>query len=175
MKSYLFTSQRLGFRTWLQDDIDALAAINADNVVMEFFPSVQTREQTAAFILRMQAMYEQRGYCYYAVDTLHDAAFIGFTGLAWQEYEAHFTPCVDIGWRLAAGAWGKGYATEAATRCLHHGRRELGLGPILSVAPRANVPSIRVMQKAGLSYVQDFTHPLLKGNLRLERCVLYST
>ncbi len=175
MNPYLFTSQRLGFRIWRNDDIDAMAAISADPHVMRYFPAVATREQTASFIARMQSMYEERGYCYFALETLDDGKFIGFTGLMWQEYETTFTPCTDIGWRLAASAWGRGYATEAAVRCLQYGFEEAKLEKIVATAPRINLPSIHVMQKAGMQYLQDFTHPRLKGNLRLERCVLYGT
>jgi len=173
MTPYLFTSQRLGFRTWDENDIDAMAAINADPEVMRFFPATQDWQQTASFIARMQAMYEDRGYCYFALEKLDDGKFIGFTGLMWQDYGTTFTPCTDIGWRLAANAWGRGYATEAARRCLQYAFDELKLEEVVATAPRINLPSIHVMQKAGMSYLQDFTHPRLKGHQRLERCVLY--
>lgn len=173
MNPYLFTSQRLGFRTWRNDDIDAMAVINADPEVMRYFPNTQDREQTASFVARMQGMYEERGYCYFALETLEDGRFIGFTGLMWQDYGTSFSPCTDIGWRLATSAWGMGYATEAAKRCLQYAFKELKLETVVAAAPRVNLPSIHVMQKAGMEYLQDFSHPRLKGDLRLERCVLY--
>lgn len=173
MQRYLFTSLRLGFRTWQDDDVDAMAAINADPEVMKYFPALQDRQQTALFIARMQAMYKTRGYCYFPVETLDTGTFIGFTGLMWQDYDAPFTPCTDMGWRLAANAWGKGYATEAAIRCIKYAFEDLKLEKVVATAPGVNLPSIRVMQKAGMRYLQDFNHPRLKGDLRLERCVLY--
>lgn len=173
MQRYLFTSQRLGFRTWRSDDVDAMAAINADPEVMRYFPAIQDRQQTASFIARMQAMQENRGYCYFALETLEDNTFIGFTGLMWQDNNNELPPCTDIGWRLATRAWGKGYATEAAIRCLEYAYKDLNLKEVIATAPRVNQPSINVMQKAGMEYSRDFMHPGLKGDQRLERCVLY--
>ena len=125
-KTYLFTSNRLGFREWAVDDIDAMATINADPAVMEFFPSVKTYQQTKEFIERMQEHMRLRGFCYFAVDTLDDNRLIGFIGMAEQTFESNFTPFIDIGWRLARETWGKGYATEGANRCIEYAR-EIGI------------------------------------------------
>ncbi len=115
---YIFTSQRLGFRNWLDSDLPKMAAINADEEVMRFFPSTQTKAKTEEFIKRMQAQFEKHGFCYFAVEILESKALIGFIGLSEQTYKADFTPCVDIGWRLGRTHWGKGYATEGAKRVL---------------------------------------------------------
>lgn len=170
---YLFTSARLGFRNWQEADIKPMAAINADPSVMEFFPTVKTYEETAGFILRMQQQFAEKGYCYFAVDRLNDHTFIGFIGLSWQTFEADFTPCADIGWRLARTAWGKGYATEGARRCLEYAFNELQLNNVLSMAPKLNIRSEEVMKKIGMQKVKDFTHPLLLQDERLKTCVLY--
>lgn len=171
--NYLFTSQRLGFRCWEDEDIIPMTDINADTEVMKFFPATQGREQTVAFIQRMQTQYGEKGYCYFAVDTLHDGRFIGFIGLSFQTFEAPFTPCVDIGWRLAQSSWGNGYATEGALGCVQYGFQLPGIEEIYSMAPLVNEPSIRVMQKIGMEYISGFRHPFLDGNDRLEYCVLY--
>jgi RimJ/RimL family protein N-acetyltransferase len=117
-KSYLFTSERLGFRNWIASDIDRMSEINSDKKVMEFFPCVQSNEQTKLFVKRMQKHFDRTDFCYFAVDVLKSAELIGFIGLAEQTFEADFTPCVDIGWRLHTSAWNKGYATEGAKACL---------------------------------------------------------
>src|SRR5580698_8035695 len=100
MREYLFKSERLGFRNWQKADLPLLAEINADPEVMKFFPGIHNLAQTGSFIERMQKHLVDKGYCYYAVDKLVDGSFIGFIGLSQQTFEADFTPCIDIGWRL---------------------------------------------------------------------------
>lgn len=172
---YLFTSARLGFRNWLPADVASMAAINADPAVMEFFPAIQTLQQTEAFIERMQKQIAERGYCYFAVDALADGAFIGFIGLSYQTFVADFTPCTDIGWRLAQKEWNKGYATEGAQRCMYYALQELHLDKVVAMAPKVNVRSINVMQNIGMRETAGFIHPLLANDERLKECVLYET
>jgi RimJ/RimL family protein N-acetyltransferase len=171
--SYLFTSERLGFRNWCPADIAGMASINANPEVMKFFPATQDREQTAAFIKRMQQLYTERGFCYFAVETLEQEDFIGFIGLAWQEYTAPFTPCVDMGWRLKPEAWGKGYATEGATRCLAFAFSDLGLEKVIATAPLLNIKSISVMEQTGMQPLLQFKHPALTMHPELELCAAY--
>lgn len=170
---YIFTSQRLGFRNWTEADIPLMAAISADIDVMEFFPAVATSEQTAAFIERMKIMFTESGYCYFAVDRLEDNTLIGFIGLCYQDYDAPFTPCIDIGWRLGKDFWNKGYATEGAQRCLQYAFQDLKLKNIKAAAPAINTKSIGVMKKIGMRKQLDFIHPRLLDNERLKHCVCY--
>jgi RimJ/RimL family protein N-acetyltransferase len=170
---YLFTSERLGFRNWIDADLPKIAAINANEDVMQYFPSTQTKEQTQQIITRMQKQFETKGFCYFAVETLTNNEFIGFIGLSVQTYEADFTPCIDIGWRFGRTFWRNGYATEGAKRVLEYGFQELKLKKILSIAPLINKPSQHVMQKIGMRKVKTFTHSLFLDNERLKECVLY--
>lgn len=171
---YLFTSARLGFRNWKEEHLLPMAQINADPAVMEFFPALRSEEDTRQFIQRMQYQLQQEGFCYYAVERLDTGACIGFTGLSIQDFEAAFTPCVDIGWRLAPEAWNMGFATEAARRCIRHGFTDLGLERIVAIAPSVNTRSVTVMRKAGMQPERTFSHPLLQDYPRLKECVLYS-
>ena len=171
--TYLFTSQRLGFRAWRDSDMPLMAEVSADPLVMEFFPSVADASQTAGFIKRMQKMQMDRGYCYFAVDVLEGDKFIGFIGLCFQDYESPVTPSVDIGWRLSPSAWGMGYATEGAQRCIAYGFETLGLAKIIAVAPLLNIKSINVMKKAGMQLACTFEHPKLLDTPRLTTCVCY--
>ncbi len=171
--TYIFQSARLGFRMWRQEDEAKMALINADQAAMAFFPSLQSLKQTCLFIDKMQAQYEQVGFCYFAVDLLESGSFIGFIGLSEQTYEADFTPCVDIGWRLHPKVWGNGLATEGARACLDYGFNKLGLQKIVSLAPKINLPSEKVMKNIGMHKVSEFFHPLLLSNERLKLCVLY--
>lgn len=172
-KQYLFRSARLGFRNWEGEDIEIMAELNADAKVMEFFPSTQSREQTAAFVERMQKEYTEKGFCYFAVDTLDNHELIGFIGIHEQTFEADSTPCIDIGWRLKRSAWHKGYATEGAKRVLEFAFKDLQLEKIYSLTPVINLPSENVMKKIGMTRLHTFDFPLFKKDERLRSCVLY--
>ncbi len=173
MYTYLFTSERLGFRNWILDDLDQLADINNDEEIMEFFPFRPSKENTKDFILRMQQQYSDKGFCYFAVDVLETNKFIGFIGLSEQTYLDDLGSFVDIGWRLHKNFWNKGYATEGANACLDFGFDTIHLDKIYSVAPEINVKSETVMKKIGMQKVKTFQHPKLLNDKRLANCVLY--
>lgn len=172
-QKYLFKSERLGFRNWLESDIELMSAINADEKVMEFFPAIASKDQTIEFIEKMQKQFKEKGFCYFAVDKLENNEFIGFIGLSEKSFEAEFTPCIDIGWRLSSEEWNKGYAGEGAKRCLEYANEVLKLEKIVSIAPKINVKSEKVMKKIGMEKVLEFEHPLLINDERLRDCVLY--
>lgn len=172
---YLFRSERLGFRNWNLTDIDKMYAINADEKVMAFFPSRLTKEQTTAFVLRMQKQFEEKGFCYFAVDKLADHHFIGFIGLSAQTFTADFTPCVDIGWRIKRSEWNKGFATEGAKRCIDYALNSLKLESVYAFAPKINIKSEHIMKKIGLKKQYEFEHSLLANDDQLKFCVLYKT
>lgn len=172
--SYLFKSQRLGFRPWTTEDLPTMSAVNADADVMRFFPKTQGLEETRGFIERMHSEYSEKGYCYFATEILQTQRLIGFVGLFEQTFEAEFTPCVDIGWRLSKEEWGKGYATEGAKACLKYGFNELNLDNIVAVCPTINKPSENVMIKIGMKKQLVFNHPNLKDFPRIEECYMYS-
>ena len=170
---YLFKSERLGFRNWKESDVKKLHKINSDEDIMEFFPSIPNLTQTNEFVEKMKIMYTENGYCYFSVDHLESQNFIGFIGIAIQNYESVVTPCTDIGWRLDKQYWNKGYATEGALRCLEYAFNDLKLKKIKSIAPEINLKSIEVMKKIGMKKITEFKHPLLKDYTRLEKCVCY--
>jgi len=107
--------------------------------------------------------------------TSGEAAFAGFVGLAVPRFEAHFTPAVEVGWRLDAEWWGRGYATEAAREALRFGFTEAGLAEIVSFTAPANEPSRAVMRRIGMTHdpAGDFDHPALPPGHHLRRHVLY--
>ena len=172
-KSYQFKSERLGFRRWRKDDLKEFAALNADKAVMKHFPNVLSVVQTEQFIDRLQKHYAENGYCYFAVEVLETAEFIGFIGLAYQKYETTFAPGTDVGWRLKKAAWGKGYATEGAKRCLVYAFDELKLANVFAVCTIGNTKSENVMRKIGMIKMGEFKHPNLKEFPNYEKCLWY--
>lgn len=150
-----------------------MIAISASKAVMRFFPAVATPQQTKDFIKRMQKLFSEKGYCYFAVDLLESKEFIGFIGLNDITYDASFAPAIDIGWRLAENHWGNGYATEGAKRCVDFAWETLKINKIVATAPIINSRSIAVMHKIGMVKQTEFKHPRLLGNTRLENCVCF--
>ncbi len=170
---YLFKSEHLGFRKWRDADLEAMAQISSDQVVMEFFPSVQDKIYVFDFLRRMNEEYHENGFCYFAVDLLSNGELLGFIGIHEQTFVSDFTPCIDIGWRLKKEVWNRGYATEGAKRCLRFAFEDMNLKKIYSMTPKVNLKSQRIMQKIGMQKVKDFVLEFLKEDERLKDCVLY--
>jgi RimJ/RimL family protein N-acetyltransferase len=168
-------TMRLHLRQWRLSDQTPLAALNADPRVMEYYPKPLTRQESDAFASRIQAHFEQFGFGLWAVEIPDVAPFAGFVGLAVPSFEAPFTPCVEIGWRLAAEHWGNGYATEAARTVLAFAFEALELGEVVSFTTANNGRSRRVMERIGMSRypADDFDYPTLPEGHRFRRHVLY--
>lgn len=147
--------------------------MNSDPEVMEFFPKPLSAEESDQMVERLKAYQQEHGFCFYAVDQLSDHAFIGFIGLVITTFDAFFTPCPEIGWRLKRSAWGKGYATEGAKRCLKYGFEQLQFEQIYSFTTVTNKRSEKVMQKIGMAKQIDFDHPKIPDGHPLQRHVLY--
>ncbi|HST13981.1 MAG TPA: GNAT family N-acetyltransferase [Gaiellaceae bacterium] len=167
-------TERLVLRQWRDDDKEPFAALNADPIVMEHFPSTMSREASDAYVDRVSRLIAERGWGTWAVEVAATAEFIGFVGLNEPRFEAHFTPAVEIGWRLARGAWGHGYATEAARAALAYAFDELKLAEVVSFTTVENWRSRRVMERIGMTYdpTDDFDHPNVT-DARIRPHVLY--
>lgn len=168
-------TERLHLRRWKESDKEPFAALNADPVVMEFFPNTLSREESDAFVQRIEERFEKWGFGPWAVELKETGQFIGYVGLAIPQFEAPFMPAVEIGWRLAKEYWGKGYATEAANACLDVAFNQLGLKEIISFTVPANIPSRKVMERLGMTHnpADDFAHPRLPADHPLSKHVLY--
>jgi RimJ/RimL family protein N-acetyltransferase len=142
---------------------------------MEFFPSVLDRAESDALADRIEAGFRVLGYGLWAVEVPREAEFIGFVGLALHDFEAHFTPAVEVGWRLERSYWGRGFASEAARAAVADGFNRAELDEIVSFTVPANVRSVRVMQRLGMTHdpADDFDHPRFPVGHRLRRHVLY--
>ncbi|MTB50786.1 GNAT family N-acetyltransferase [Lewinella sp. W8] len=170
----VITTDRIILRTWRPEDLDEMAAINDDSRVMRYFPSRRTRQETLTFLEQQNQQFAERNHAYFAAERITDGRLLGFVGLSHQSYEAPFTPCVDIGWRLHPDAWGKGYATEGALACLQFAREELKLKKVVAVTPHSNLPSVAVMRRIGMKEAGLFDHPGISGESPLNPCVWWS-
>jgi RimJ/RimL family protein N-acetyltransferase len=171
----IIETERLILRTWSNDDLHALYSINQDLKVMKYFPSLQSLDATKNFIDKMKFHFEKYGYSLYATIRKDTSEFIGFVGLSKVAFNAHFTPTIEIGWRLSSKHWGKGFATEGARAVLDYAFRELDISEVVSFTAKDNTKSINVMQKIGLNNNQDdnFNHPKLDDSSPLKYHVLF--
>ena len=168
-------TERLSLRDWRDADLAPFARLNADPQVMANFPQALSAAESDAFAARIRANLRAQGYGLFALERRDTGAFCGFVGFAHPSFSAAFTPCVEIGWRLAAEHQGQGFATEAARACLRHAFEDLGWEEVVSLTWEGNLPSRRVMEKLGMTRdpLEDFEHPRLELGSRLSRHVLY--
>ena len=166
---------RVLLRRWRDDDRAAFAEMNADPRVMEFFRGHLTRAESDAMIDGIEAHFDDHGFGLWAVEVPNVAPFIGFAGLSTAKFKAHFTPCIEVGWRLAFQHWGQGYATEAARVALGYGFETLAIPEIVSFTSTANLRSRAVMERLGMQRngAEDFDYLSFPEGHPLRRHVLY--
>ena len=168
-------TQRLVLRRWQRRDYEPFARLNADPRVMEYMPGPLSSEESDALAQRIETGFERHGFGLWAVEVPGVSEFAGFVGLAVTEFASHFTPAVEIGWRLDAEHWNRGYATESARAVLDLAFGTLGLDEIVSFTVPANHRSRSVMEKIGMTRnaADDFEHPQLPAGHPLRAHVLY--
>jgi RimJ/RimL family protein N-acetyltransferase len=169
------SSGRVCLRRWRDEDREVFAAMNADARVMEFFRAPLGRAESDAMVDGIQKHFNEHDFGLWAIEVPGVAPFIGFAGLAIARFSAHFTPCVEVGWRLAFDHWGHGYATEAARLALGYGFGPLALPEVVSFTTVTNYRSRAVMERLRMRRdpAHDFDYPSLPENHPLRRHVLY--
>jgi len=166
-------TDRLLLRRWKESDLEPFATMNADPAVMKYFPKTLPRHESDAFVERIESRFVAGGFGLWAVEA--QERFIGFVGLWPAGFSAQGDDSIEIGWRLAAHAWGKGYATEAARAARDDGFDRLGLDELVSFTSVINLASRAVMERIGMNHdrAADFAHPNLEPDHPLSPCVLY--
>jgi RimJ/RimL family protein N-acetyltransferase len=166
---------RLMLRRWRPEDREPFAVLNADPEVVAYLNGALSRAQSDELVDRIEAGFEHYGFGLWAVEVRAGSEFIGFAGLARPPFEAHFTPAVEVGWRLARSAWGNGYATEAGRAALAFGFEQAGLTEIVSMTAVGNRRSRAVMERLGMRRdpADDFEHPNVPAGSPLRPHVLY--
>ncbi|MBY4641805.1 GNAT family N-acetyltransferase [Gluconacetobacter entanii] len=168
-------SHRLVLRPWEDRHRQPFADMSADPAVMEYMMPLTPHGAHTTWIDNQRAHQQEHGFCFWAVEDRTDGTFMGTVGLYRMGYDAHFTPAVEIGWRVARPFWGRGYAPEAAATCLRFGFETLGLPEIVANTAPDNLRSRRVMEKLGMMRDprDDFDHPRVPSGHPLRRQVLY--
>ncbi|NDV47239.1 N-acetyltransferase [Paludibacter sp. 221] len=164
---------RLILRDWREDDFPAFAKMNSDENVMKYFPKTLMEEESREMFNQIQNHFEKYGYSAYAIESKKHKTVIGFAGFHNIDFDADFTPGVEILWRLQFDKWGKGYATEAASACLRYAKVRLDFKEVYSYTTIWNKMSENVMQKIGMNKISEFNHPLLPEGHLLSKHVLY--
>lgn len=169
-------TERLMLRDWKQEDLPLFQQMNVDRQVREYFPDIMSYRRSEIIFHHMQEEISRSGLGLFAVELKSSGEFIGFIGMQYLEKSPIFSldimPCYEIGWRLRAEFWGKGYATEGAKAVLEYAYRHIDL-PVYSFTSVHNERSIHVMEKIGLKKIETFNHPLLPARHPLARHVLY--
>lgn len=170
----MLRTDRLLLRQWTEDDFLPFFEMCSDKDVMEFFPETLTKDASYAMGQRIQSLITERGWGFWAVEIPNEQSFIGFVGLHIPKDSLPFSPCVEIGWRLAKQYWNKGYATEVAEKALEYAFDTLNLDEVVSFTTVANIRSRTVMQKLGLhDSGQNFMHPDIEASHAQCEHVLY--
>jgi RimJ/RimL family protein N-acetyltransferase len=171
----MLETDRLLLRRWKVEDREPFAAMNADPRVMEFFPGVLTREESDQLIESIEAHFDNHGFGLFAAELKAEKKLIGFIGLHVAGFQSHFTPCVEIGWRISPEYWGKGLALEGSREVIRFAFERLRLDSLVSFTVPENTASRRLMERLGMTHdpAEDFDHPKLPPGHRLRRHVLY--
>ncbi|AYV57560.1 GNAT family N-acetyltransferase [Leptospira kmetyi] len=169
----ILETERLILREWRNEDLEPFYRMSSDPIVMEYFPSLLTKDDSEKFIEKVRSHFENFGYGLWVLESKSGGEWIGFTGFMNVSFQAAFTPAVEIGWRLASPFWDRGYASEAASVCLCYGFEELGFSKIVSFTSVLNTRSQSVMKRIGLKEAGSFSHPNLPSGHILSKHVLY--
>ena len=165
-------TERLCLGHWVQSDLQALSEMNADPKVMAHFPSPLNQVESARQLQRLRNHQAKHGFTAWPIHTLK-GEFIGLCGLLWAEFEAPFTPAVEISWRFRPEFWGQGYAHEAAKRVISEAFGPLNISSLVSFTAETNQKSWRLMERLGMKRDRDFEHPSLDPSSQLLRHRLY--
>lgn len=166
-------TSRLRLRPWRDEDFAPFAALNADRQVMAHFPATLDRAESDVLAARCQSLIEAQGWGFWATEIKASGDFIGFVGLHRPIAELPFSPCVEIGWRLARPFWSQGYASEAARAALSFAFNDLALAEVVAFTSLENRRSQAVMERLGMRRAENFEHPALPPGHPLREHCLY--
>lgn len=165
-------TDRLHLRSWRDEDLEGLTAMNADPKVMEHFPIPLTASESASFLQRLKKHEQDHGFTVWAVGT-DEAPFIGFCGGLWTDPEYSFAPAIELIWRFRCEFWGQGYASEAAKAAIKDVFTYRKIDSLVAFTAETNVRSWKLMERLRMRRNEDFAHPKLPKNSPLSLHRLY--
>jgi len=167
-------TKRLILRQWKESDLPLFAKMNADSIVMEYYPSTLSENENNAMAVKIKGLISERSWGVWAVEEKDNDEFVGFVGLHKPTYDLPVTPCVEVDWRLGKEYWGRGYATEAGNESLRFAFEELKLKEVYSFASVSNARSWSVMERLNMVDTENnFDHPIIPEGHPLREHVLY--
>ncbi|MES2421962.1 MAG: GNAT family N-acetyltransferase [Pseudomonadota bacterium] len=171
----MIETERLILRGWHEDDAAAHHAMCADPAVMAYLGPAPSLADSAAVVVRQNAMLVDYGACFWALERRDTGAFIGWCGIKPGPVGTPIEDEPEIGWSLVRAHWGQGYAREAAEAALAWGWQELNLPTVWAITVPANTASRTLMERLGMARVHggDFDHPKLAEDDALRRHILY--
>ncbi|WP_407500987.1 GNAT family N-acetyltransferase [Acinetobacter baumannii] len=169
----MIETERLIIRQWKESDSEPFIKMGLDEDVMRFFPKLLSATESISLIQRISALIDENGWGFWAVELKETQEFIGFIGLHNQPEQFDFSPCIEIGWRIATEHWKKGYATEGAKAALDYAFNILNKDKVVSFTATVNKPSQAVMERLGMRKVKYFNYPKLPDEHALQKHVLY--
>lgn len=174
MNGFRLETDRLVLRAWREEDIAPFHAICSDPEVMATLGPPLSRDETAALVGRMQALQDELGHCFWALQRREDARLIGWCGVI-RGSVGPVEGKPEIGWRMARDTWGQGFASEAARACVAWAFANLADDTVCAITSVGNQRSRAVMERIGMTYVEgaDFDHPAVPQGDPLVCHVLY--
>lgn len=143
---------RLRFREMTADDLDAMADLLGDPVVMAYYPAPQSRAGSVKWIASNRDRYEQHGHGLWIIET-HDGTFVGDCGITWQS--VNDVPVLEIGYHVRRTMQRQGYATEAARACVDVVAREFAPTLLTAIIHPENAASRGVAENLGMTHIDD--------------------
>ena len=171
----MIATERLLLRPWRDEDGPEFVRVTNTLAVMAYLGGVRVPYDGEALAAAQQSLQAAHGFCFWIVERKADRALLGFCGLEPDEVGPFTAQDVEIGWRLREGAWGQGYAREAADACLAWAWANLAVPSVHAMTVAANVRSWRLMERIGMTRRADlnFNHPLFATDHPLSRHIVY--
>ncbi len=147
--TFRLETDRLFFRELHMNDLDPLAAMMTNPLVMQYYPKPLSKDEAREWILRQRKRYDDDGHGLWALIHRETGTFLGQIGLVEQEVDG--APETEIGYMLDEPYWRQGFAREAGTAVRDHGFETLGRSRLISLCRPENKPSCRTAESLGMS------------------------